>query len=112
MCRRGYNLLKNILIGLKRNGGIFCGLMRVKLFFLGYRQFVRRFLNFEFKLQYIVKIVKYGGVSIMIWVCFFYYGVGFIYRILGIMDQFVYVKIFEEVMLFYVEEDMFLKWLF
>ena len=37
MCRRGYNLLKNILIGLKRNGGIFCGLMRVKLFFLGLR---------------------------------------------------------------------------
>lgn len=37
MCRRGYNLPKNTSTGLKRNGGTFCGLMRVKLFFLGPR---------------------------------------------------------------------------
>uniref|UniRef100_A0A3Q3WRV3 Tc1-like transposase DDE domain-containing protein n=1 Tax=Mola mola TaxID=94237 RepID=A0A3Q3WRV3_MOLML len=40
----------------------------------------------------------------MIWACFSYYGVGPIYRIPGIMDQFAYVKI--------LEEDMPLKWVF
>lgn len=37
MCRRAYNLPKNISTGLKRNGGTFCGLVRVKLFFLAPR---------------------------------------------------------------------------
>lgn len=78
----------------------------------GHRQFVRRPPNSEFKPQYTVKTVKHGGASIMIWACFSYYGVGPIYRIPGIMDQFAYVKILEEVMLPYAEEDMPLKWLF
>uniref|UniRef100_A0A9J7ZQK9 Transposase n=1 Tax=Cyprinus carpio carpio TaxID=630221 RepID=A0A9J7ZQK9_CYPCA len=78
----------------------------------GHRQFVRRPPNSEFKPQYTVKTVKHGGASIMIWACFSYYGVGPIYRIPGIMDQFAYVKILEEVMLLYAEEDMPLKWLF
>uniref|UniRef100_A0A667Z9F9 Tc1-like transposase DDE domain-containing protein n=1 Tax=Myripristis murdjan TaxID=586833 RepID=A0A667Z9F9_9TELE len=43
--------------------------------------------------------VKHGGTSIMIWGCFSYYGVGPIYCIPGIMDQFEYIKILEEVML-------------
>uniref|UniRef100_A0A7N8XIW6 Transposase Tc1-like domain-containing protein n=1 Tax=Mastacembelus armatus TaxID=205130 RepID=A0A7N8XIW6_9TELE len=77
-----------------------------------HRQFVRRPPNSEFKPQYTVKTVKRGGASIMIWACFSYYGVGPIYRIPGIMDQFAYVKILEEVMLPYAEEDMPLKWLF
>uniref|UniRef100_A0A9J8ARK8 Transposase Tc1-like domain-containing protein n=1 Tax=Cyprinus carpio carpio TaxID=630221 RepID=A0A9J8ARK8_CYPCA len=100
MCRRGYNLPKNTSTGLKRNGGTFCGLMRVKFFSFfgskGHRQFVRRPPNSEFKPQYTVKTVKHGGASIMIWACFSYYGVGPIYRIPGIMDQFAYVKILEE----------------
>uniref|UniRef100_A0A3Q3WIA1 Cysteine/serine-rich nuclear protein N-terminal domain-containing protein n=1 Tax=Mola mola TaxID=94237 RepID=A0A3Q3WIA1_MOLML len=78
----------------------------------GRRQFVRRTPNSEFKPQYTVKTVKHGGASIMIWACFSYYGVGPIYRIPGIMDQFAYVKILEEVMLPYAEEDMPLKWVF
>ena len=48
----------------------------------------------------------------MIWGFFSYYGVGPIYRIPGIMDQFGYIKILEEVMLPYAEEEMPLKWVF
>ena len=46
----------------------------------------------------------------MIWGCFSYYGVGPIYRIPRIMDQFEYIL--EEVMLPYAEEEMPLKWVF
>ncbi|CAI9552555.1 unnamed protein product [Staurois parvus] len=48
----------------------------------------------------------------MIWGCFSYYGVGPIYRIPGIMDPFEYIRILEEVMLPYAEEEMPLKWVF
>ena len=48
----------------------------------------------------------------MIWGCFSYYGVGPIYRIPGIMDQFEYIRILEEVMLPYAEEEMPLRWTF
>lgn len=50
----------------------------------------------------------------MIWGHFSYYGVLWwpIYRILGIMDQFAYIKILEEVLLLYVEDEMLLKWVF
>uniref|UniRef100_A0A3Q3MBK0 Transposase Tc1-like domain-containing protein n=1 Tax=Mastacembelus armatus TaxID=205130 RepID=A0A3Q3MBK0_9TELE len=69
----------------------------------GHRQFLRRPPNSEFKPQYTVKTVKHGGPSIMIWACFSYYGVGPIYHIPGIMDQFAYVRILEEVMLPYLK---------
>lgn len=78
----------------------------------GRRQFVRRPPNTEFKPQYTVKTVKHGGTSIMIWGCFSYHGVGPIYRIPRIMDQFEYIKILKEVMLPYAEEEMPLKWVF
>ena len=77
----------------------------------GRRQFVRP-PNTEFKPQYTVKTVKHGGTSIMIWGCFSYYGVGPIYHISGIMDQFEYIRILKEVMLPYAEEEMPLKWVF
>ena len=78
----------------------------------GHRQYVRRPANTEFKPQYSVKTIKHGGASIMIWGCFSYYGVGPIYRIPGIMDQFEYIRILEEVMLPYAEEEMPLRWTF
>lgn len=78
----------------------------------GRRQFVRRPPNTEFKPQYTLKTVKHGGASIMIWGCFSYYGVGPVYRIPGIMDQFGYIRILEDVMLPYAEEEMPLKWVF
>ena len=59
-----------------------------------------------------MKTVKHGGAKIMLWGCFSYCGVGPIYRIPGIMDQFQYIKILEEVMLPYAEEEMPLKWVF
>ena len=40
-----------------------------------------------------------------------YYGVNPIYRIPGIIEQFA-IKLLEEVMLPYVEEEMPLKWVF
>ena len=78
----------------------------------GHRQYVRRPANTEFKPQYSVKTIKHGGASIMIWGCFSYYGVGPIYRIPGIMDQLEYIRILEEVMLPYAEEEMPLRWTF
>uniref|UniRef100_A0A665UI46 Uncharacterized protein n=1 Tax=Echeneis naucrates TaxID=173247 RepID=A0A665UI46_ECHNA len=47
--------------------------------------------NSSFKPQYTVKTLKNSGASIMAWACFTYYGVGPIYLIPGIMDQFGYV---------------------
>lgn len=58
----------------------------------GRRQFVRWPPNTEFKPQYTLKTMKHGGASVMIWGCFSYYGVGPIYRIPAIMDQFAYIK--------------------
>uniref|UniRef100_A0A3Q2XW73 Transposase Tc1-like domain-containing protein n=1 Tax=Hippocampus comes TaxID=109280 RepID=A0A3Q2XW73_HIPCM len=78
----------------------------------GHRPCVRRPSNSEFKPQYTLKTMKHDGASIMVWACFSSSGVGPIYRIPGIVDQFVYVKILEEVMLPYAEEDMPLKWVF
>uniref|UniRef100_A0A3B5QR67 Tc1-like transposase DDE domain-containing protein n=1 Tax=Xiphophorus maculatus TaxID=8083 RepID=A0A3B5QR67_XIPMA len=78
----------------------------------GHRQYVRRPANTEFKPQYSLKTIKHGGASIMIWGCFSYYGVGPIHRIQGIMDQFQYIRILEEVMLPYAEEEMPLRWTF
>uniref|UniRef100_A0A665UD56 Tc1-like transposase DDE domain-containing protein n=1 Tax=Echeneis naucrates TaxID=173247 RepID=A0A665UD56_ECHNA len=49
---------------------------------------------------------------ITIWGCFSYYGVGLIYRTPGIMDQFAYAKILEEVMLPSAEKEIPLKWVF
>ena len=43
---------------------------------------------------------------------FLYYGVGPIYRTPGIMDQFEYMKILEEIMFPYAEEEMPLKSVF
>uniref|UniRef100_A0AAY5EIJ8 DDE-1 domain-containing protein n=1 Tax=Electrophorus electricus TaxID=8005 RepID=A0AAY5EIJ8_ELEEL len=48
--------------------------------------------------------LKHGGVSIMVWGGFSYFGVGPIYRIPGTMDKSEYIKILEEVMLPYAEE--------
>lgn len=78
----------------------------------GRRQYVRRPPGTEYQPQYIVKTVKHGGAKIMVWGCFSHNGVGPIYRIPGIMDQHGYIKILDEVMLPYAEEEMPLKWVF
>uniref|UniRef100_A0A665VXM3 Transposase IS30-like HTH domain-containing protein n=1 Tax=Echeneis naucrates TaxID=173247 RepID=A0A665VXM3_ECHNA len=104
----------NTLTGLKRNGVIVCGLMRVRLFFLGLRatdSFIRCPESTEFKPQHTVKTVKQGGAGIMIWECFSYYGVGPIYRIPGITDQFENIRILEEVMKLKLNLQVFFSWL-
>lgn len=78
----------------------------------GSRQYVRRPPNTEYLPQYTVKTVKHGGAKVNVWACFSYYGVGPIHLINGIMDQHVYVKILDEVMLPYAEYEMPLKWVF
>ena len=42
----------------------------------------------------------------MVWGCFSYGGVGPVYRVPGIMDQFEYINILEEIMLPYAKEEM------
>lgn len=81
----------------------------------GHRQFVRRPTHTEFKPQFTVKTVKtvkHGGASIMVWGCYSYDGIGPIHCIPGIMDQFEYIRILQEVMLLYAEEEMPLKLVF
>ena len=72
---------------------------------------VRRPPGTEFKPQYTVKTVKHDGAETMVWGCFSYYGIGPIYRIPGITGQFEYIKILEETMSLYAEEEMSLKWM-
>lgn len=45
-------------------------------------------------------------------VCFSYYGVRPTYQISGIMDQFEYIRMLEEIMVLYAEEEMPLKSMF
>ena len=75
MCWSGYNLPKNTLTGLKRNGVICCVLMRVRLIFLGLSATdslsdVLQTLNSSHSTLH--KTVEHGGASIMIWGCFSY----------------------------------------
>ena len=72
----------------------------------GHRQYVRCPPGTEFKPQYTVKTVKHGGAKIMVWGCFSYSGVGPIYHIPEIMDQFEYIKIIEAIMVPYAGEEM------
>lgn len=78
----------------------------------GRREYVRRPQNAANDPRYTVKTVKHGGAKLMIWACFSYYGVGPIYPIKGIMDAAEYVKILDEVMLPYAEEEMPLVWVY
>lgn len=79
---------------------------------VGSRCYVRRPPNKEFNPAYTTKTVKHGGCSIMVWGCFSYHGVGPIYWIKSILDQHLYVKIMEEVMLPFASEEMPLRWVF
>jgi len=78
----------------------------------GSREYVRRPPNQEFRPKFTKKTVKHGGLSIMIWACFSYAGVGPIHKIDGIMDKNVYVEILENTMLPYASWEMPLKWTF
>ena len=78
----------------------------------GHRIYVRMPPNTSYKPQYTLTSVKHGGPKINIWACFSYYDVGPIYKINGIIDQNIYLKILQNTMLPYAEEDMPLKWVY
>ena len=94
-CSAGNNFPKNTWTGIKRNGATAADSLSDK----------PQAMNSSY-------MVKHGGASIIIWGCFSYYGVGPIYGNQGIMDQFEYIKILEEVTLPYAEEEIPLKWVF
>ncbi|KAG0442380.1 Transposable element Tc1 transposase [Dictyocoela muelleri] len=56
-------------------------------------QYVRRKDGTRFNLKNLRPTVKHGGISIMLWGCFTYSGVGELYLIDIIMDKFVYTRI-------------------
>lgn len=78
----------------------------------GSRKYVRRPPNMEYNPRFTTKTVKHGGAKVMVWGSFSYGAVGPIYLIEGIMDQKVYVRILEEVMLPYATWNMPLKLIF
>ena len=74
------------------------------------KRWVHRPVGSAFKPQYTVKTFKHGGGCIMVWACFSWYGVGPIFWIKKIMDQYLYLEILENTMLPYAEWEMPLKW--
>lgn len=74
------------------------------------QQRVRRPPCTAFLPRYTTKTIKHGGVSVMVWGSFSWYGVGPIYWIKEIMDLNVYIDILQNTMLPFAEEDMPLKW--
>ena len=106
---RGKHIKKCRKFCLKRNGTTFCGLMKATFFLgLGAADTLSP-PNTEFKPQFTVKTVKHGGTSITIKGCFSYHGVRPIYHTPGIVDQFEYIRILEEVILPNAENEMPLK---
>ncbi|GJQ64975.1 hypothetical protein Trydic_g10115 [Trypoxylus dichotomus] len=51
-------------------------------------------------------IIKHGGGNVMVWGCMFWTGVGSIYSIGGIMDQYQYIHVLENVLIFYADENL------
>ena len=74
--------------------------------------YVRRPRNTGNELQYTKNTVKYGAANVITWQCFSCNGFGPIHEIEGIMDQKLYVKILNSVMLPYAERNMSIKWVF
>ena len=61
-----------ISIGQPMNGNMFFKINRLGL---DDRRFVRRSINQKFTLHYVSRVVKYGGGSIIVWLCFSWNGV-------------------------------------
>lgn len=73
----------------------------------GRYEYVRRPPGVAYLPQYTVKTVKHGGLSLMVWGCFSYNGVGHIIQIEGIIDKHYYLEnILQSVMLPFAEDCM------
>ena len=53
-----------------------------------------------------------GGGHVMVWGCFYGYGLGPLHRIDGIMDRWVYKDILQNIMLPHAEWEMPIRWIF
>lgn len=75
------------------------------------KTYVRRRVNEEFLPKCLKSTVKGGGGSVNVWGAMTLQGVGPIHRINGIMDQYVYMKILDEVLLPFANEQMPRNWI-
>lgn len=75
-------------------------------------KWVRRPKDTRFDPKYTRATVKHGGGNIMVWGCFSGCGMGPLIKIEGKMDRFQYLRILQEHMLPYAEENMPLQWRF
>lgn len=73
-------------------------------------RYVRRPSGKRFDPRFTKGTVKFGGRKIMVYGCFSWAGIGPIYRISGIMDQFQYIEILEKVMLPHAQQNMLPNW--
>lgn len=76
------------------------------------KQFVRRPPGTALLPRYTKPTIKHGLLSIMVWGCFSWRGVGPIFKIDGIMTQDVYLNILRNVMLPYADEEMPIRWIY
>lgn len=75
-------------------------------------RYVRRPINERYNPSYTIGTFKHGGGSIMVWGSFSALGVSPIHRINGIMDQYQYRNILQEVMKPYADQVMPVGWIF
>lgn len=76
------------------------------------RSYVRRRIGEEFDWRCTKPTVKGGGGSVLIWGSMSINGTGPSYRIEGIMDRFVYLRILENILLPFAEEFMPNDWIY
>ncbi|CAK9832774.1 Transposable element Tcb1 transposase [Anthophora retusa] len=73
--------------------------------------YVRRRVNEEFSPKCIKSTVKGGGGSVNVWGAFTLQGVGPIHRTEGIMDQYKYIDILNEILLPFTRNQMPDNWI-
>lgn len=74
------------------------------------KQYVRRPPKCEYNPNYTTITLKHGGGNVVIWGCFSWRGVGPIHRVKGIMDQYMYINILENILQPYADEFMPVTW--
>lgn len=85
---------------------------KINLFGSDGRLYVRRPPNQAYNPKYTKPTVKHGGGNIMVWGCFSWNGVGPIHWIKERMTADVYIKILDDKMYPWAEDEMPLKWTF
>lgn len=78
--------------------------IKIEFFGNNVKRYVWRKSNIVYYFEYIIFIVKYGGGSIMVWVCFFLVGIGKMVKIDGKMDGVKYRIILEGNLMEFVKD--------